>query len=752
MPMCRRWCLIIFLGSLFLELIGQTNINIKGEVRSAYTSGAIALATIVYTSQDGHVWEAITDSTGRFEILQIVPGRYNITIKGEGYRTNEIARYLIGRTNILQKFELTPASTDLPELVITEQRSGLFIHPLSNALLVTREETEKLPAGFFDPARLFTSQSGVTSMNDGANHLVIRGNNPAFVKWMIHGTEILNPNHLSNAGTFSDQASPSGGGVNMVSASVLDNTYLYKAPYSAMQGNALAGAIDLNLRNGNIEKLTTEAQISLLGMELGLEGPLSKNGASFITRYRYSTVGLLSQLGAQFGDENINYQDVMASASFPSKKKDLNFFFFTGNNMNDYTGKKDLAERTIPKEWSNILFKGNQTLGGILYEYRINAHHRLMTDLVYSQLKNKHYTELIDRPSTSSENQLYERKWNLHPRWIAVLNDNQVWTTGFQLQANKDTYNYLAGGIPTEFACCNDQDNTTLQPYSNLLIESGRLSVQTGLHAMVAHETSIDPRAQISYKLGAQHSIQFSAGKYSQIATPFAYYLSNNNLLMRSLQAQLSIQGEKKNTQWSIEGYYQYHYNVPGAANTLSLINEAPAPQLFVTGDESTGKVVGMEGNLSGNLGLWRYTANLALFHATYESVAGNTYNSRFDQKYLVHTSIGREWEKQKTKFKKLFGWYTAFQAGGALRDSPLLFFPAPIEPFSITRPGLFRADLRVYRRRFYKHLNTMLALDIQNLTNQQNFGSSYYDGYTGRVGYNYQLGILPNISFTIEY
>ena len=82
--MCRRWCLIIFLGSLFLELIGQTNINIKGEVRSAYTSGAIALATIVYTSQDGHVWEAITDSTGRFEILQIVPGRYNITIKGEG--------------------------------------------------------------------------------------------------------------------------------------------------------------------------------------------------------------------------------------------------------------------------------------------------------------------------------------------------------------------------------------------------------------------------------------------------------------------------------------------------------------------------------------------------------------------------------------------------------------------------------------------------------------------------------------------
>ncbi|MBK8279595.1 MAG: hypothetical protein IPK94_05505 [Saprospiraceae bacterium] len=71
--------------------------------------------------------------------------------KVEGYRTNEIARYLISRTNILQKFELTPASTDLPELVITEQRSGLFIHPLSNALLVTGKKQKNCLLDFLIP-------------------------------------------------------------------------------------------------------------------------------------------------------------------------------------------------------------------------------------------------------------------------------------------------------------------------------------------------------------------------------------------------------------------------------------------------------------------------------------------------------------------------------------------------------------------------------------------------------------------------
>ena len=40
----------------------------------------------------------------------------------------------------------------------------------------------------------------------------------------IEGVEIVNPNHLSNAGTFNDQPAATGGGVNVLSAQMLDKS------------------------------------------------------------------------------------------------------------------------------------------------------------------------------------------------------------------------------------------------------------------------------------------------------------------------------------------------------------------------------------------------------------------------------------------------------------------------------------------------------------------------------------------------
>ncbi|MEP7320880.1 MAG: carboxypeptidase-like regulatory domain-containing protein [Saprospiraceae bacterium] len=747
----RFVCLFFFCCSIHFSF-GQAFIHIQGVVRNAYNRTVLDQAQVTLINDQQITYTATTDTSGMFRFIEVIPGRYTIKITAKGYQSQSIKDYLLGRTNIPLLFELVSLSTDLPEVVISDRKNGIFIHPLSNALEVTREETERLPAGFFDPARLFTNQAGISSMNDGANHLIIRGNNPLFVKWMIHGTEILNPNHLSNAGTFSDQASPSGGGVNMISASVLENTYLYKNPYPATIGNSLAGAIDLNLRNGSTDKLSTEAQISFLGMEIGIEGPLSKKGASFVARYRYSTVGLLSQFGLKFGDENINYQDVMVHASLPLKKGDLSLFLFTGYNMNDYAGKKDSADRIIDKESSDISFKGGQLLTGLLFESKGNSKGRLLTDLIYSQNKTTRSSSLVDRPlfNTASINNF--EKINLHSRWVALLGANKIWTNGFQFQVNKDNNTRFMNGLPIGF----DQKHkayTTLQPYSNYLMDIGRFSFQGGIHSMIYKKgASLEPRVQLSFNKNSKKTIQLDLGKYTQ-----TYHTNQDDWLMKSLQAQLSYQFSSEKIQWRLEGYIQHHYNIPGSSDNYSLINESPNAGSFTPVENTKGEVYGMESGLTGVLGKWKYHVNLAVFHSTFSNNNINQFSSRFDQKYLVHTSIGREWEKQKTKYKKLFGWYSAVQAGGAMRDSPIAFngqvatYPSN-GLYTLTRPGLYRIDTRIYRRKFYKNLNTLLALDIQNISGQQNFAFSYFDYTKKAVTVNYQLGILPNLSFTIEY
>lgn len=749
----------LILSSCFLNLHSQTQVT--GFVKDAFTHQSLTGAKVRLIDLTGDTTTVSTDVNGRFNFDGVNPGRYEIQAAFTNYQETRIYNYLIGRINIPVYIELEPEIEDLPEIIITDRTSGDYLHPLSNRLIVSREQTERLPAGFFDPARLFTQQAGVAPLNDAGNHLVIRGNNPAFVKWMIHGTEIVNPNHLSNTGTFSDQASASGGGVNMVSASVLENTYLIKSPYSAGVGNALAGIVDLNLRPGRIDKLSAEAQISLLGMEVGLEGPLSgSRESSFIMRYRYSTVGLLSVLGAQFGDESINYQDLMGHLHFPSRKSDLSLYFFTGDNHNRYTGVADSTLRKIDKESQDIEFSGSQTIAGLSHEWRMNSQNRWVNDLIYSQLKSKRSFGLTRSASFANENRLNQEKWSFHSRIISAFTNNAVLTTGFQLQSNRDRANYRDGNITPGSDCCPDA-YISIQPYVNYSIQIKRLTIQPGIHSMLARSASLEPRLQALFRLGSGQSIHLHLGKYSQLPSPISYYPASERSPIPSYQAQFGFQSSKEKSGWSSSLFYQYHLKVPSGGEYYSLINDNPYEYGDILLTKSKGRIYGLENSFRTQLGQWRWSSNLTLFNSKLITLSGKTFSSKFDQKYLFHTGIGREWVKNKPQAKRLIGFHTQGTYGGALRDTPIdenqsLQTGQPVYQYdrlnTIKRPDLYRLDIRIYKRKFYKHINTLLALDIQNLTGKKNFGFSYFDYIQRQTVVNYQLGILPNLSFTIEY
>jgi hypothetical protein len=241
--------------------------------------------------------------------------------------------------------------------------------------------------------------------------------------------------------------------------------------------------------------------------------------------------------------------------------------------------------------------------------------------------------------------------------------------------------------------------------------------------------------------------MQWSFGKYSQVPGLLNIIDLGKNLLMRSLQGQWSLRRQGVQHQWGAAAYLQYHYKVP-ESNLMSIINEAQLLNLGIRSATSKGNVYGIELDHSVALSTWNLSNNLALFKSTFISSEGKKFPSRFDQRYNFHSSIGREWDKEKTNSRKILGWYSSVLFTGALKDTPY----NSTDWFSVHRAGLFRLDTRIYRRKFYKHVNTLLALDIQNITNQKNFASSYFDVRSNKQAINYQLGILPNLSFTIEY
>ena len=77
----------------------------------------------------------------------------------------------------------------------------------------------------------------------------------------------------------------------------------------------------MHLREGNNRRFEFTSQVSLLGIDLGVEGPFSKKyGGSFLVNYRYSTLGLFTSLGIPIGDEIINFQDLSFNISLPAGK------------------------------------------------------------------------------------------------------------------------------------------------------------------------------------------------------------------------------------------------------------------------------------------------------------------------------------------------------------------------------------------------------------------------------------------------
>src|SRR5690606_3316901 len=96
--------------------------------------------------------------------------------------------------------------------------------------------------------------------------------------------------------------------------------------FPAEYGNALSGVFDLKLRNGNTQNYEFLGQVGFNGFELGAEGPINREKrSSFIANYRYSTLGVLSAMGINFGTGTAvpYYQDISFKVRLPLDEQNV---------------------------------------------------------------------------------------------------------------------------------------------------------------------------------------------------------------------------------------------------------------------------------------------------------------------------------------------------------------------------------------------------------------------------------------------
>ena len=150
------------------------------------------------------------------------------------------------------------------------------------------------------------------------------------------------------------------------------------------------------------------------------------------------------------------------------------------------------------------------------------------------------------------------------------------------------------------------------------------------------------------------------------------------------------------------------------------------------------------------------YTANATVYDSRYELANGESKDTRWNGNYGGNLMGGKEWEKNKGDRIRTWGVSARVNYRGGLRYTPFLpprrGFPMLGEPYSAQFDPFFRVDLRVYLKTDRKGRTGMWALDLQNATNAQNAAYVYYDQRMQEVVTKYQLGIIPNLSYRIEF
>lgn len=758
---------LTFIVILFAFNIIQAQ-TLRGTVRDGSVGEVLVGATLKLTAAaDTMLRSTATDVSGNYVFQDLRPGYYTLEVSYGGFRPMVIREISIagGKETLLHI--AYNQDVNLPLLTIVNASGNRPAQPLGEIPL-TREQTLRFPATFFDPARLAMAYPGVVNNDDQANGLSIRGNSPAFMRWRLEGVDIVNPNHLPNAGTLSDRPVASSGGVLMFSAQMLDNSALLTGNFPTGYGDALAGIMDMNLRRGNNRRHEFTAQAGLIGFDVAAEGPLWRDkGISYSVNYRYSFVGLLGEMGINFGDEKINFQDLAVHVSAPTGSGgEIAAFALFGGSKNIFRHKADSAEIEAFKDLFDIDFTSDTRIAGLSWRQNIGAKTNIRAATAWSgqindRISRPFQTELgkFQRDRTDENIQSYAlsithllgQRLRLEGGANYVLRDYQY---RFERDVNTVDLDYQA---------------ESFQPWTNLkwTTPNEKTTLSAGLHGMwwLQNGFTSEPRFSVTHRLGRDHAITGSWGRFSQIP---AWWQGETLIVAEHSGLRYTW---RLSPTWTLrsEVFFQKIDNAPAIPYPDRYVsalaeNEAAIPYVFETQTGSKGRNYGIELGAERLLANgWFMLANATVLKARTRLNGGDWEESRWDIGRVANLTVGREWQRMdggpKAKFFGISGravWSGGFRAmpvdAIASADTETTVYNAA-GGFSIKQPDFFRLDLRVYwKRSLGNRRNSTFAMDFQNATMQKNTAYQYFDHFTQSVETKYQLGLIPNISWRLEF
>jgi hypothetical protein len=313
------------------------------------TSGEPLLSANVIDLNSGQ--GALSNTYGFYSLTLAAADSARLRFSYIGYQSREITVALRGDQKLDVK--LSP-SVDLQVVEVTSDRGERIEQQTQMSRTeIPVAQIKRIPAllGEVDVLKTLQLLPGVQSGGEGATGLYVRGGSPDQNLVLLDGVPIYNVSHL--LGIFS-----------VFNADALRNVTLTKGGFPARYGGRLSSVLEINMKEGNLNKWEGEGSVGLISSKLTVSGPLKKGKTSLLLSGRrtyadFIAKPLIKSAASQDGSEvdlSLYFYDLNAKLQHKVNDKHRLFLsFYSGADVFGTEIKEDNDTFGGGTDWGNII-------------------------------------------------------------------------------------------------------------------------------------------------------------------------------------------------------------------------------------------------------------------------------------------------------------------------------------------------------------------------------------------------------------
>ena len=772
-------------GTLPIRMVKTENGMISGTIFDELTQSPIIGATILLMKSGTGV---LTDIDGKFTIKAesaLVP--IEVSYIGYGKQQFLLTSSPYSKEN-QSDISLDAISGQLETVLVKAKKSDSNVSDQRTGIQqLQMKSIKQLPTflGEIDPIKGVTTLPGVSSTGDLAAGFNVRGGENSQNLILQDGAIIFNPTHLF--GFFS-----------AFNPDFINTVSLLKGGGPATYGGRVSSVLDINTRNGDLNKYSLSGGVGLVSSRLTLEGPIQKNKSSFILggRLSYSTWFIQSYEDIQLKKSFANFHDL--SAKLFQRIDDKNYISVTGYySYDDFNFGIDSTfiwyTQNVSVKWDHIYNKQNRshlTFASSNYTSEIqyaddifgfnyqNGVHVLSGNYRYElELKpgmkweagmNTNFSKVNPGGSTPySETSHFVTKKLNHQKIVEpslFIDGSFDWNERWGLSAGLRYGQFFRLGEDEIY----ELDYTDIEGRTASITNT----LNYGKNEIVSFYHGLEPRVSLRYKL--KESISLKAGYYRtqqflhQVSTtnspsPVDFWISSSPNILPQVSDQVSIGYFQNfyddNIESSIECFYKE------TQNTIDYISgvDFDLNQQYEAGlEQGTGSAYGLEfflkkkeGRINGWLA-YTFSRSYRKFEGKVPELAindGKRYPSVYDQPHQLSVVMNYQLSTQAT----LSANFT-YNSGRPLT--------IPISKYSYDNVLSVNnySERNEYRGPDYHRLDISLQLKSKEKPGRKYYGDfilslynvygrkNAYAIYFDNVGQAFKTSILGNIVPSISY